>query len=205
MSIRVRRSARQRDDARSRPTGRVVGRTMLASLPRLRFSAVVAANLGSRVALAALAATIERMAPTHDGLTISGGEPFEQAAALACLVTRLRTSAPTLDVMIYSGYSIDEVRGGSPAQRRLLSLTDLLVDGRFERDAPTNLRWRGSANQRVHLLTSRARRHAALIDAAEASRPIQVMLVGGELHLVGIPQSGAAVSLRAAWHATVVE
>lgn len=90
------------------------------------------------------------------GLTVLGGEPFEpenQAGVLA-LIKRVRAEQPNRDVWVYSGFTLDELTGESRAQTEytdeLLSLIDVLVDGRFifaEKDI--TLRFRGSRNQRL--------------------------------------------------------
>src|SRR5205823_8911105 len=90
-----------------------------------------------------------------DGLTLSGGEPFAQAAALADLVQRVR-AARDLSVMSYTGYVLEHLRRhGDSAQHRLLKSLDILVDGPYLANRHAKLRWRGSANQRLHYLTDR--------------------------------------------------
>ncbi|NJP91720.1 radical SAM protein [Nonomuraea sp. FMUSA5-5] len=110
---------------------------------------------GTAVPVADLADEIVRTAA--DGLTLSGGEPFAQAQALAELVTRVRARRD-LSVMSYSGHTLEWLRRhGDEHQRRLLSLLDLLVDGPYVAGRHAALRWRGSANQRLHRLTDRHR------------------------------------------------
>jgi anaerobic ribonucleoside-triphosphate reductase activating protein len=90
------------------------------------------------------------------GLTLSGGEPFEQAQALAELCRRVRAGGA--DVVTFSGFTRAEIDGGvRPHASALLRETDLLVDGRYRADAPTALPLRGSANQRLHFLSTRIR------------------------------------------------
>lgn len=91
-----------------------------------------------------------------EGVSILGGEPFEQAEAVAGFAERAR--ARDLTVMVYSGYRLDELRA-RPDAARLLAATDLLVDGRYDRDRPeppppVGRRWLGSTNQVIHYLTA---------------------------------------------------
>jgi anaerobic ribonucleoside-triphosphate reductase activating protein len=87
-----------------------------------------------------------------EGVTITGGEPLEQAEALVPFLEQARSAG--LSVMVFSGYELGEV--GTPAVDAVLSLTDLLVAGRYrEAERAEGLRWRGSANQRIHFLTGR--------------------------------------------------
>lgn len=84
------------------------------------------------------------------GVTISGGEPFEQAAACAELARRCR--ALGLNVWAYSGYTYEQLAAGvpDPAARDLLAQTDVLVDGPFVQAKHSfDLKWRGSSNQRL--------------------------------------------------------
>ena len=90
-----------------------------------------------------------------EGVTLLGGEPFEQAAGLVPLVRGTRDLG--LSVIIFTGYAIEELRSSrDPAVADLLAATDVLVDGRYDRTQPEpQRRWVGSANQRFHYLTTR--------------------------------------------------
>lgn len=91
---------------------------------------------------------IVRQNPLCRGVTFSGGEPFAQAEGFARLAELLREAG--YEVAAYSGYTFEQLYGGTPAQRRLLEGLDVLIDGPFllsERSLELN--FRGSANQRV--------------------------------------------------------
>jgi len=92
-----------------------------------------------------------------EGVTLSGGEPFAQAEALALLLDQVRVARPDFTAMSYSGFTLAALRRGTPAQRALLSRLDLLVDGPYQLARHGNLRWRGSSNQRLIPLTERYR------------------------------------------------
>lgn len=82
-----------------------------------------------------------------DGLTITGGEPFDQAEALAEVFERL--TAPVGDVLMYSGYRREELLL-CPQKRDLLGRADVLIDGPYvdARNVPSAV-LRGSSNQRI--------------------------------------------------------
>lgn len=124
-----------------------------------------------------------------DGVTFSGGEPFEQPLALAALAARLR--AIGRDVAVYTGYRHEElVRGGDPGALRLLDEADILIDGEFRSDLPHPGGWRGSANQRLIPLSPRGR---ALVDAATTRPPleeIQVSFDADRARVTGCPSGG---------------
>ncbi len=86
--------------------------------------------------------------PLCHGVTFSGGEPFAQAAGFAALGRLLR--AEGYEIASYTGYTIEELLEGSPEQKDLLSVLDVLVDGRFLLEEKSlELNFRGSRNQRV--------------------------------------------------------
>ena len=86
--------------------------------------------------------------PLCHGVTFSGGEPFAQAAGFAALARLLRKEG--YEVASYTGYTFEELMAGSPEQKELLSLLDVLVDGRFLMEEKSlELNFRGSRNQRV--------------------------------------------------------
>jgi anaerobic ribonucleoside-triphosphate reductase activating protein len=104
---------------------------------------------------AALRDTAAASARPVEGVTVLGGEPTDQAEALASLLESLR--ADGLSTMVYSGHTLASLRRqANKALERLLATTDLLVDGPFvERLYRDDLAWRGSSNQQIHCLTGR--------------------------------------------------
>lgn len=90
--------------------------------------------------------------PNIEGVTFTGGEPFQQAPALAALASRIRVHG--LSVVVFTGYDLDELR--SATARSLLAVTDVLITGRYIAARRTlDLPLRGSANQQIHALTER--------------------------------------------------
>ena len=86
--------------------------------------------------------------PLCKGVTFSGGEPFSQAAAFAKLAVLLK--AEGYEVASYSGYTFEELLEGSEAQQQLLSVIDILIDGRFLLEQKSlEIAFRGSRNQRI--------------------------------------------------------
>ena len=86
--------------------------------------------------------------PLSRGVTFSGGEPFAQPEGFKELAQLLK--AEGYEVASYSGYTFEQLLNGSEAQRQLLSLLDVLIDGPFiEAEKSLELNFRGSRNQRV--------------------------------------------------------
>ena len=94
------------------------------------------------------------------GLSLLGGEPFEPAnrAVLAPFLQRVKAKFPYKDVWCYSGYNFEQDMltgnlGPWEITEQMLNCIDVLVDGEFVIELKNpNLRFRGSANQRVILV-----------------------------------------------------
>lgn len=101
--------------------------------------------------------------PLLDGITLSGGEPFEQSEGFGELARRAQVAG--YHVMTYTGYTYEALlaQKDQPWQR-LLEQTDLLVDGRFEvAQKSLRLKFRGSQNQRIiDVKKSRQKNHLTL-------------------------------------------
>ena len=135
-----------------------------------------------------------------DGVTVSGGEPFDQADALED-VLRLsrrwldRRGDPNADLLVYSGYDEPEARQLAPA---VFSLADAVIVGPY-RVAEPGTHWWGSGNQR---LIARDERSAARYEEALAGAraEVQISVEAGQVFIIGIPQRHtlAAVESRLA-------
>lgn len=96
--------------------------------------------------------------PLLDGITISGGEPFLQPQPLIALVKEVKKRG--LHVMIYSGYTFEEIMGLGQWHQELLSLCDILVDGRFILSLRSlDLLYKGSSNQRIIAIQKSMKEH----------------------------------------------
>ena len=87
-----------------------------------------------------------------EGVTFTGGEPMDQADALAELATACRDRG--LSVFIFTGYRQEQLK--SPARRKLRDLADIVVAGPYiQAQRSFENAWVGSANQQVQFVTSR--------------------------------------------------
>jgi anaerobic ribonucleoside-triphosphate reductase activating protein len=91
-------------------------------------------------------------APGIEGVSISGGEPFQQPEALLDLVRRIRRTP--LSVLVFPGYTIDATRA-LPLDPETLASIDVFIAGPYRRSRRAGRELLGSANQRIHLLPSR--------------------------------------------------
>jgi len=103
---------------------------------------------GTDVSIDDLVAKVRSNRLVH-GVTLSGGDPFFQAAGFADLAARL--TGLGYEVAAYTGFTWENLlAGGNPAHLRLLRHLDILVDGPFLLERRNlNLRFRGSENQRI--------------------------------------------------------
>ena len=92
-----------------------------------------------------------RKNPLLSGITFSGGEPFCQPEPLAALGRMVRATGG--HVMTYTGYVYEDLlkmAEEDPAIRKLLDVTNVLVDGPYvEELRDLTLEFRGSSNQRL--------------------------------------------------------
>jgi anaerobic ribonucleoside-triphosphate reductase activating protein len=100
-----------------------------------------------------LVARVEAEGDAIEGVTLSGGEPFQQPRALLELVRGLRART-SLSILVFSGYARREIES-RPLGPETLGAIDVLVDGRYVEARRLARGLRGSANQSLHLLTDR--------------------------------------------------
>lgn len=132
-----------------------------------------------------------------EGVTFSGGEPFEQARALARLCSELK-GVRDFSFLAFSGFELAELESSrDPAVAELLAHLDILVDAPFVEAERADLLWRGSRNQTVHFLTDRHRDVASLVDGPSAGLELHLRRDGG-LFWAGIPEPGFDRDLKLA-------
>lgn len=83
-----------------------------------------------------------------EGVTISGGEPFQQYEQLISFLFLLKKKT-NLSVQCFTGYYLDELYELYP-DRLFLNYIDILVDGRYVKTLHENRNIRGSSNQTVY-------------------------------------------------------
>lgn len=139
--------------------------------------------------VAAVVDAVSVWAGEADGVTVSGGEPFDQPEALAELleVVRMRVHG---DVLVFTGYPYERVSAWLAFHPNLV---DALVTDPYDPDVPQTLALRGSDNQRLHLLTELGRERLASYarPLQSTDRAVDVHVTeDGEVWLAGIPRRG---------------
>ena len=126
--------------------------------------------------------------PPPDGITFSGGEPFDQAEAFFYLLSALRElrAEGIRDILVYSGYRADLLLSRHP---ELTELITALVDGEYEAGLDCDSVWKGSANQSLTLFQPEfAARYSSW--AAEKKGDLQIVKSDGRIIIAGIPHQG---------------
>jgi anaerobic ribonucleoside-triphosphate reductase activating protein len=145
-----------------------------------------------------LMAGLASVAKVADGLTVTGGEPFDQEDALLALLRAWRSEAPG-DVLVFSGHPLERLAFRLPVFDGLI---DCLVADPFVASAGQTRALRGSDNQRLVCLTQRGQARFACYERNldDADRALDVLFDDrtGEVFMAGIPRPGDMRRLAAA-------
>ena len=89
--------------------------------------------------------------PFLDGVTFSGGDPFQQPDKFAYLAKKLKEK--DINIWIYTGYTFEELLELAKTNEsidEMIHNCDVIVDGPFVQDLyDPKLLFRGSSNQRI--------------------------------------------------------
>ena len=114
-------------------------------------------------------------------LTISGGEPFNQAKGLQKLLVSIRKKFD--DILIYSGYEYEYLQQNHSS---ILQLVDVLIDGPFLQEEPTQKIYKGSKNQRMYIFNNNLiklyKKHMT-----KTNRKLQLHIMKNQQYILGIP------------------
>ncbi len=106
-----------------------------------------------RVPVELVAEKILAISMPLEGITFSGGDPADQPMALAALLRTLRIARPMWNVLLYTGYTLEQLRADGTARADLLDLADVIIDGPYMRNIAPAHPLAGSGNQRLHART----------------------------------------------------
>lgn len=123
--------------------------------------------------------------PDIVGITVSGGEPFDQPDSLLNLLKATKKSS-SLTTMVYTGYTMEELKD-SITMSICLEYIDLLVDGTFDISLPSGL-WRGSSNQRFFSPSGYYKQDIIDNWEKQPSGVLDFRLIKGKLFTIGIPE-----------------
>ncbi len=142
---------------------------------------------GQSVDAETLGQTIIKLAEggRFDGLTVSGGDPFEQPEELLVFLGTVRKYFK--DILVYTGFELNEIKNGEmpPQAVECLKYIDVLIDGRYVKSLNTSdCVLRGSANQIIHFLNSDLK--SRYLKYMEKGRMIESFAHGSDTIITGI-------------------
>lgn len=105
---------------------------------------------GKNIDILRLAHYLSEIKQYFDGITITGGEPFDQYESLVTFCALIKQIVG-LDVYCFTGYTLEELMDLYPDQL-FVKYLDFLMDGRYVRDKHDNQNVRGSTNQKLYML-----------------------------------------------------
>lgn len=148
---------------------------------------------GKLVDVEQLADQIIRIHKSFEGITITGGEPFEQYLQLVAFCAYVKEHT-NLNIHVFSGYRFDELIKKHP-DKLFMRFTDFLTDGRYIRELHCNDTTKGSNNQQHYVFIDNK---AILKDQGFESGYVGVYTdTEGQIYLSGIPKKDEMKSLSA--------
>lgn len=136
-----------------------------------------------------------------DGVTISGGEPFDQPHGLRALLAALnawrKSDKADFDILCYSGYPLRTLEA---RHRAILEMLDVIIPEPYIESAAPQAVWCGSANQHIAPLSEQGRHKYALymnLALSEFGKQMQMSVDGQRVWMIGIPARGDMEQLEA--------
>jgi anaerobic ribonucleoside-triphosphate reductase activating protein len=115
------------------------------------------------------------------GVTISGGDPFEQPEELFYLLTKIKQLDLSDGVIVFTGFTIDEIRVREELNKSL-DYIDVLIDGLYIEEKRISSGLAGSSNQEFYFLTDKISRDKIVID-----QEVEIHSLGELIQITGFP------------------
>lgn len=119
-----------------------------------------------------------------EGVTFSGGEPFQQISELWKLVMCIKVAMPDFSIGVFTGYSVGELEA-MPLFGDISQFLDFAVTGRYNSKLPAESPLVTSRNQELRLYSNR------YSQSDFAPQSVEVTIDDAGLHqLTGFPTKG---------------
>jgi anaerobic ribonucleoside-triphosphate reductase activating protein len=116
-----------------------------------------------------------------DGVTITGGDPFEQEEDLLLLLKLLDTLSLSKGVIVFSGFTYDEIRENK-IREECCDYIDVLIDGRYEEKNRVTDSFKGSSNQNIIYFSSKIKEEELIMD-----QEVEICLRDDIISVTGFP------------------
>jgi len=141
----------------------------------------------NRVSIDEVTTVITTWLNDAEGITISGGEPFDQPEALEELLRKIR-SKTSIDILVYSGHTFENILH---FVEKFDGLIDALISDPYVEGVLQTLALRGSDNQRLHCLTELGKKRFNQFERTlvPSDKTLDIMFEeDGAIWLAGIPR-----------------
>ncbi|MCS7165201.1 MAG: 4Fe-4S single cluster domain-containing protein [Candidatus Calescibacterium sp.] len=119
-------------------------------------------------------------------ITISGGEPLDQAPSLIHLLKLIRKTKN--DILLYTGYELEKyIQKHTSTWEELRYLVDVIIDGPFIWGQETEYVWKGSENQKMYILNPKLLPLYEEYKNKTKNKKLQIIEYRNNFLLVGIP------------------
>ena len=141
---------------------------------------------GKKLSVPAVYEMVNHLCKSYDGITITGGEPFEQYPQLMafCMLLKRKTK---LNIFCYSGYYLSELETKFP-DKAFYKCIDFLVDGRYDLKKQTGNTMKGSGNQNIYAFSEGK---AVKIELENSAKTWSIKCEGDLIYMAGIPKDFA--------------
>lgn len=116
-----------------------------------------------------------------EGVTITGGDPFEQEEELLELLILISSLSLSKGVIVFTGFTYDEIRENK-IREKCCDYIDVLIDGRYEDHNRVTDCFKGSSNQNIIYFSSKIKEEELIMD-----QEVEVSLSDGIISVTGFP------------------
>lgn len=146
---------------------------------------------GKQVEIPELFSFIKQLGGSFQGITITGGEPFDQYPQLMAFSLMIKRHTH-LDVMVYTGYSLDALFL-KYHDETFTSNIDYLIDGPYCSNLPADDGIRGSSNQNMYCFSGKK---AIACELSSETKQWSLCCSQNTVYMAGVPLSGEMESLQ---------
>ncbi len=145
------------------------------------------ADGGEKVHILTVFDFIINLSKDYDGITISGGEAFDQYPQLMAFAMMVKRKT-NLNILVYSGYYLSELEKKFP-DKTFFKCLDFLIDGPFQHNQRENNSIKASTNQSIYIFKDAKVFQVESIDNQE-NKLFSLQCYENTFYMAGIPEEG---------------